>query len=511
MKLILILVISFSFLKSTCLSVNISEIMNWWPYVEIIKPVLSDKPNKYTENLNKNNSEYIFDIIKSTVNKFIMMFLDLIIKYGSQVVILAVITVIIIWYVYKMIKGRHSSHKLNQTKSNTCSSSSQNTTSNINIFNPVQVQERNNQSELRNSGYGLSKPKEYINNMDSELWLEDMETYLEQYDREYWGRIALSFISEKVKKELKNTKEIRKSKDGYNILKNQLLNKSKNKADKELKELDLVSFTNRQQRFNESIEKYGEDLMTMAQQVFKGRLDDYEDLIKTQFLQGLNSEKIREMVKWQIRMRAIEKNKKYSIRDVIDIAIGGEETLKQDKQQLQWPHTDSSSSEVFAIQQITHQDRNYNMNNQRNQQYYGNNNQQRNFQRDSYGPRQYQNNNRSKSRGSQRNNHNYNGYNQNNMQHFNGYTQANQYQNQQNPNYQQQVFNQQPNNIVQSYPYQIMDPYQQMDNNHNRDPFMHQTPKMDQQQTEHVNKHNQETTNSDTKQAPISGRPVPSI
>ena len=210
-------------------------------------------------------------------------------------------------------------------------------------------------------------------------------------------------------------------------------------------------------------------------------------------------------------MRAIEKKKKYSIRDVIDIAIGGEETLKQDKQQLQWPHTDSSSSEVFAIQQITHQDRNYSMNNQRNQQYYGNNNQQRNFQRDSYGPRQYQNNNRSKSRGSQRNNHNYNGYNQNNMQHFNGYTQANQYQNQQNPNYQQQVFNQQPNNIVQSYPYQIMGPYQQIDNNHNREPFMHQTPQMDQQQTEHVNKHNQETTNSDTKQAPKSERPVPSI
>lgn len=59
--------------------------------------------------------------------------------------------------------------------------------------------------------------------MDVNIWLKNLETYLETYDVKLrWGSIAVTYIAEDCLKKVDNLDEVRNTNDGFETLSKQL-------------------------------------------------------------------------------------------------------------------------------------------------------------------------------------------------------------------------------------------------------------------------------------------------
>jgi hypothetical protein len=173
---------------------------------------------------------------------------------------------------------------------------------NIHFDNPRQFEQiQKAETEKTFIINAMSKPNKFEEGMNIRAWLIQLESYLRQFDKQYWATIATSFISEKSFATLGlesnfNNAEVSNE---YEKLKEKLLKVYAIKEN-ETKNLSLSAYSNYSQNTDESAEDYGERLIRIAQQALpKASLDILDDMLKQQFIRGLRNPRLRQKLAWK--------------------------------------------------------------------------------------------------------------------------------------------------------------------------------------------------------------------
>jgi hypothetical protein len=173
---------------------------------------------------------------------------------------------------------------------------------NIHFDNPRQFEQiQKAETEKTFIINAMSKPNKFEEGMNIRAWLIQLESYLRQFDKQYWATIATSFISEKSFATLGlesnfNNAEVSNE---YEKLKEKLLKVYAIKEN-ETKNLSLSAYSNYSQNIDESAEDYGERLIRIAQQALpKASLDILDDMLKQQFIRGLRNPRLRQKLAWK--------------------------------------------------------------------------------------------------------------------------------------------------------------------------------------------------------------------
>ena len=268
------------------------------------------------------DSYMIITILKKLLwNYFFAM--EMFVRVNITQIIIVVITAIGLIYVIKRIlQGRHRDSEYDQQKENKKNSSS----ICVNISN-------SNNTRSKSGGYSTSnytnattelngiinKPEILTEKAYISVWLEKMEMYLETVDKRHWYKVAISFIDIKLVKEIQIDNN--NNEDKYEALKKQLMKI----ADKQnligiQRKIDYKAIGERRQHENESIEEYGNSLISMATELFPHiQLDALDDSLKSQFVDGIRNPNLSQEVKWKM-IKQQRKNEKFNIKNAIEYA-----------------------------------------------------------------------------------------------------------------------------------------------------------------------------------------------
>ena len=112
-----------------------------------------------------------------------------------------------------------------------------------------------------NSQIALNKPEKYKENMCIETWLDQVESFLQPFDKKIWAAITSTYLNESCYKTIRNIKEIKQSEDGFSSLKNQLIDLyAPKKSNNTEKKIAIGQLLNRKQNEYEQVSDFVCDL-----------------------------------------------------------------------------------------------------------------------------------------------------------------------------------------------------------------------------------------------------------
>ncbi|CAF0719686.1 unnamed protein product [Brachionus calyciflorus] len=155
------------------------------------------------------------------------------------------------------------------------------------------MEQRSNPNNVRSSLENLNEIKIALLTEDSCLqnWMALLEHNLKRKEKHEWVEIALTHMNEKIISKLKNLEILLNSSNGFEKLKNQLVNifNSSSKPFGRPKSLnDFKIFFERNQQPNYRIK-------TMLTEAFpKPKIEFFEDVLKQRYVKGLNNTRLRE-------------------------------------------------------------------------------------------------------------------------------------------------------------------------------------------------------------------------
>ena len=229
----------------------------------------------------------LWDIALFIVNQTKMTVYELCIT-NMMLTINALVMIIIMYGVIRIIRGRHRTRSENAETTNNCNP----TATLIHLNNTLQCRActPNSHSNTKNVEIPRTKPSDYTGKSDLATWLMKLELYLETWPRDVWVNIAIQCIQEDCLKHIVDLDKLRKEEDGYEKFKNAMLMKGERKP----KDVQLRDLTLRTQNENESILKYGQDIVKLAKQLFANiQLSDVDKQLKETFVQGIRDEEMR--------------------------------------------------------------------------------------------------------------------------------------------------------------------------------------------------------------------------
>jgi hypothetical protein len=265
------------------------------------------------------DSYMILTILKKILWSYFFA-MEMFVRINIIYVIIVTIAAIGLLYVIKRIlQGRHRNSECNKGKETKTNSSIC-----VNISNSNNTRSKSGDDTTSNYTNAelkgiINKPEILTDKAYISVWMQKMEIYLETVDKRHWYKVAISFMDIKLVKEIHvdNTN----NEDKYEALKNQLMKI----ADKQnfngiQKKIDYKAIGERRQHENESIEEYGNSLISMGTEMFPHlQLESLDESLKSQFVDGIRNPNLSQEVKWKM-IKQQRKNEKFNIRNAIEYA-----------------------------------------------------------------------------------------------------------------------------------------------------------------------------------------------
>ena len=189
-----------------------------------------------------------------------------------------------------------------------------------------------------------NKPDKFIEGMDVETWVKQLEAFLGPVEKQAWLPIANTYISEKAFKRI-NCERIK----AYEQFRDRLVDAYK--TQKGLVEHEkCANIYNLKQRSNETVSEYGRNLISIAEETFPMvSLESLDEVLKENFIKGILDPRLRLKLEWKRRKMREIKNQLFTIHDLITHAKVAQQTYDSESGSYT---EDDRTLQICATQEI---------------------------------------------------------------------------------------------------------------------------------------------------------------
>ena len=225
------------------------------------------------------------------------------------------------------------------------------TTTNIHICNRAKTNTPTIAPEESVQSFPINlcnKPDKFVEGMDVETWVKQLEAFLAPIEKNAWLPIANTYINEKAFKRI-NCDKIKL----YERFREQLVDAYTTR--KSLKEREKsANIYSLKQGSNETVSEFGRKLISIAEETFPiVTFESLDEVLKENFIKGILDPRLRLKLEWKRRKMKEIKNQVFTIHDLMTHAQVAQQTYEsesgsctEDERALQILATQEMSSDI---------------------------------------------------------------------------------------------------------------------------------------------------------------------
>ena len=258
------------------------------------------------------NNEKLIAALKTIIIELISAIKLLVTVHLIEVVVFLMFIITLFFIIRWLYKGRPI-YATNDTKSQSktdrdaqnmsaMSSPTNNASTTVNLYGSMQFKNPRESPNQWNNGSNFPSirvPEQFKEDMCVETWIDQMESYVRQFEKGLWVEIAASYISETPYKKIRNMKELKVKDDGFSELTKLLREKyAMNHRICQENTLTFSHLLDRVQMDNESVSDFGHKLIEISKIALpRTDLNHIDDILKDQFIFGISNEMVR--MRWK--------------------------------------------------------------------------------------------------------------------------------------------------------------------------------------------------------------------